>query len=171
VNQRQSADLGQRLTEAWVDWNGNQDPHDSRNTERSVQAAIFNQCFDFLPENARAAIVRDPDDGPPVIAALDGDGLYLISVDKPGEGERPGTTDCSLMPVDPRRSAVACRVTYYGERVNENPLRRETVWAFILGDRKLSLVTQVSPESPLPPEEEFAQALAGLIGWAQFPSD
>lgn len=170
MNQSQSADLSAKLAKAWAGWNGNQDAHESRGLEESVQLATFNQCFGFIPENALAAIIEEPEESP-FLAALDSDRLYLLSVNKPGEGERPGTTDCELKLVEPKQSAVACRTTFYGKRVNADPIRRETTWAFVLGDRELSLTTQVSPEVPFPPEEEFAQALAGLIGWTQFPVD
>lgn len=170
MDQRQSADLAKELAEAWVEWNNNSDVHENRALERSVRVAAFNQCFDFIPDGAVAAVVRDSRDLP-LLAALAGEHLYLISVIKPGEGEGPVTTRCELRLVSPEEGTASSEVTYYGERPGPGPIRRRTSWTFLLGQKELTVLTHISPGSAFPAAEVLAQRLAKAFGWAQFPPD
>lgn len=171
MNQTESRDLSERFSEAWSGWNGPGDsPDEARENMNAVKNAAFNQCFDFLPEGAIAAVVDRHEDSP-CLVALDGDRLYGVFVVSPGTGPRgPATTECDLYAVDPRDSHVACRTKFIGVRASASPLRRETRWIFRIGDLDLSFETRISPErSRLEADETFAQALASALGWKQFP--
>jgi hypothetical protein len=170
MNQAQSAQVSQVFAEAWSAWNANtDDPHEARSNERKVQSAIFNQCFEFLPEDAAVAVIERGEESPGLFVLKD-DRLYILSIKSPGSGQGAGTTECDLFVVDPKQSTVTCQTKFIGERVNASPVQRETVWRFQIGDLNLDLKTFVVPDrGGYRSDEAFAQALAKQIGWDELP--
>lgn len=171
MDQVRASSLSDDLSEKWSRWDtaGDGDPHEARSNERSVKAAVFNQCLDFLPDESVAEVIERGEDSP-VLLAVDGDYLYVLLVKSPGTGEGPATTECELHHINPKRSTVTCQTKFIGERVSEATLPRETTWSFEVGAFKIRFETLVNPNhDKLGAGEAIAQALAKAIGWKEFP--
>jgi hypothetical protein len=170
MNQAQSAQVSQIFAEAWSAWSANTgDPHEARSNERKIQSAVFNQCFEFLPEDAVVAVIERGEESPGLFVLKD-NRLYVLSLKSPVSGQAPAITECDLHILDPKQSTVICQTKYIGERVNDSPMQRETVWRFRIADLSLDFETFVAPDrSWYKPDEIFAQALAEQIGWDEFP--
>lgn len=170
MNQAQSAEVSQAFAEAWSAWNAKtDDPHEARSNERKIQAAVFNQCFEFLPEDAAVAVIERGEESPGLFV-LKGNCLYVLSLKSPGSGQGPATTECDLHVLDPKQSTITCQTKFIGERVNASPMQRETMWRFRIADLRLDFETFVAPGRDWHKSDEiFAQALAKQIGWDEFP--
>jgi hypothetical protein len=171
MDQARSSSLANDLSEKWSSWDtrGKDDPHEARSNERSVRAAVFNQCMDFLPEEAVAEVIERGEDSP-VLLAVDGKHLYALSVRSPGIGEGPATTECDLHHINPETSLVTCQTKFIGERLGEATLPRETTWAFVIGSFEIRFETFVNPaDNSQGTGEAVAQALAQEIGWKVLP--
>lgn len=171
MDQARSSRLSDELSDKWSRWDtgGNGDPHETRRNARSVKAAVFNQCLDFLPDESVAEVIEHGE-GSPVLLVVDGDSLYVLSVSSPGTGEGPATTECGLHHINPERSTVTCQTKFIGERVGEATLPRETTWVFEVGSFKIRFQTLVNPEHDrLGDGETVAQELAKAIGWKELP--
>lgn len=145
-----------------------QEPESASRTYSRVHKAVFDAAFEFVPNDAIAAVI-DNEGEQPVLVGLSSDRLYLLGVDDLSEDLVGAKTTCRMVVVDPARSKVECETSYTGHRTGPARVDRESTWRFEVGDEKLTISTVTAPTRDwLEPGETFAQALADALGW-EFP--
>jgi hypothetical protein len=160
VKQADAANLAREMTNFYVSTRGEEECQENQR----IHGAVFYQLFEFVPENAVAALIHRDGDGVPVIAALHNRQLYLLEV-FPEEGEiRQPATECQMVHVEPGGATVAVRTRYAEARASLSA--RSTTWRFEFNDGpKLTIETQVDPDGEIDRREALARALAAALGW------
>jgi hypothetical protein len=136
-----------------------------------VQMAVFNQAFEFIPEETAWTVIPAEGDTPPKLAALDGLRLYTLTVGDLS-GDLTPSSSCRSVTLDPEATTVECETKYTGIRRNAHPVSRVTTWRFDLGGGDdLTFATKVdADQSRLPQDDWFAQSLAKTLGWTELPN-
>lgn len=129
-----------------------------------VHRAVFHQAFEFIPETSIAALIQRDGDNEPIVVAIDGHQLYLLSV-LPAENDlSQPATECRIVHVEPGRGSVAVR-TKYRPAIGRHPSRSAT-WEFKIADEiTMTIETSFHPEDEIDQREAVAQALARALGW------
>jgi uncharacterized protein YxjI len=77
-----------------------------------IQGAVFDQLFEFVPENAVAAMIQRDEDGIPIIAAFYDRQLYLLEVLPEQDAIQQPETECRMVHVKPGTGTVRVRTRY-----------------------------------------------------------
>jgi hypothetical protein len=160
VNQADSANLARQMMACHVRERG---PGPNQDNQR-IQGAVFEQLFEFVPEDAVAAMIRRHEDDIPIIAAIHDRQLYLLEVFPEQDSMQQPETECRLIHVKPGTATLRVRTRYF-QGTGTVPARR-TTWRFeFSGGPTLTIETQLDPDGEIEPSEALARALAAVLGW------
>jgi hypothetical protein len=160
VNQADSARLAQQMMAAYVRERG---PGPNQENQR-IQGAVFDQLFEFVPENAVAAMILRDQDEVPIIAVCDDRQLYLLEVFPEQDSMQQPETECRMIHVKPGTATVLVRTRYSGSR--GAIAARSTTWRFeFSGGPTLTIDTRLDPDGEVEASEVLARALATALGW------
>lgn len=129
-----------------------------------IRGAVFDQAFEFIPNTAIVALVQRDGDNEPIVVAIDGHQLYVLSL-LPIENEfSQPPTECRIIHVERGRGSVTVQ-TRYRPAIGTRP-SRSTTWKFEIADEvTLTIKTSFHPEDEIERREAVAQALARALGW------
>lgn len=129
-----------------------------------IHGAVFDQAFEFIPDSAVAALIQRDGDNEPVIVAIDGHQLYVLSVLPAENGSPQPATECRIIHVEPGGGSVTVR-TRYRPAIGTRP-SRSTTWKFKVADEiTMTIETSFHPEDEIEAREAVAQGLARALGW------
>jgi hypothetical protein len=133
-------------------------------------AAAFEMAREHLPEGALTTLVQRDGDNAPLLLALKGSALYLLTIADAEKGVAgPLASSCEMLHVAPGVARVRA-VTRFRTRGSAGPAPRTTEWTFDLTDGPLiSFSAHFHPDQREDGREELAQALARGLGW-ELPS-
>ncbi len=137
------------------------------NRREQFHGAAFWHAFEFIPDTALATVLSmTEDDGLPLLVAIDGQRFYKLGFSEfEWRGDDIPTTICEMTQIDPASGYVRIE-SLYDPTSAPKALNRTTSWTFgIDGRLTLTFNTQVSPHGGVDPQETFAHALAGALGW------
>jgi hypothetical protein len=142
-----------------------EDPDRSREIEHGVHRAVHDQLREMVPDAAIFAVLED--ESAPMVVALSGTRLYVVTVGELPAARGPVPTILRMRNIDPLTAVVNCETKYSDHRDPDIDLQvtRETVWRFRVGDIDLKIETNISRDSSwVEKGERFAVALAKVIG-------
>ena len=130
----------------------------------SARTPIFFSAFDFVPDDATAAVIPLGASGEPAVAAVHARQLFLITLEQDQQGSPKANT--RLINLDPLKHRVSVLAGFRGD--HRYPTR-SLEWKFDLGDEVRLEITSVTAHEDgdfgLP--ARFAQALAEALGWPE----
>lgn len=133
-------------------------------------AATFEAAREHLPEGALTTLVQRVGDNAPMLLALKGSALYLLTIAEPEEGATgPIASSCEMLHLAPGVARIRADARFR-TRGSAGPAPRTTDWNFDFTDGPLiSFSAHFHPEQREDGREELAQALARGLGW-ELPS-
>jgi hypothetical protein len=129
-------------------------------------AAAFEAAREHLLEGALTTLVQRVGDGAPMLLALKGSSLYLLTIAEPEEGVLgPPASTCEMLHVAPGVARVRA-VARFRTRGSAGPAPRTTDWSFDFTEGpEISFSAHFHPDQREDGREELAQALARGLGW------
>lgn len=133
--------------------------------EDRIHDAAFYLAFELIPDEALAGRAEMSGHSEPVIAALDRQQLYVLSVGPLNDGD-PATGSVRLIYVAPDTGKVELEAQYMSanQRSRERPPRIAT-WRFTFGDVALAFKTDREIDGEITGEWKLAVKLAEALGW------
>ncbi len=156
--QFKAAEIAGRVSKFYIDTLG-------RSSEEAVriQSAVFHLAYEFIPDDAIADLVVLDRDKAPVILAIDGTQLYILSAKPKGDDDIIPAI-CRTICLTPNTDTVKVETKHWG--TGDLEPAREVVWRFdFADDAPVTLKTTRSAEGVTSGPEDLAQALASAIGW------
>lgn len=139
MEKAKAADLSTRMAEAHVAELDDEEIGDE--LYKGVDEAIFSFAF-LLPENATTAIVRDGET--PILAALSGAQLYLMTAVDGKHNSREVAINCEAHHIRPGHDRVEMKIRFKG--ISGPAAIREVEWNFTIGQSSLMIQTHVHPD-------------------------
>lgn len=133
-------------------------------------AATFEAAREHLPEGARTTLIQRVGDNAPMLVALKGSALYMLTIAEPEEGVTgPVASCCEMLHLAPGVARVRADARFR-TRGSAGPAPRTTDWSFEFTDGpRISFSANFHPDQRDDGREELAQALARELGW-ELPS-
>lgn len=144
------------------------------NASRAYSAfhrALSDHVEEMLPVSPVTVVIEREGDKP-VLLALDGTELHIVTMaDRIGDFE-PATVIDRLEIVDPGRASVECETRYSGHRLDGVQCERNTTWRFQIRDATFAIETFTDrSRNWIEDGEVFSRALANVLGWQRADAD
>lgn len=131
-----------------------------------VLSAMFSLLYEFVPDEAVAAMIQREGDNVPLIAAVKGDKLYTVEYVGGSESGQSAASRCTLTHLAPDSGTATIETRYHRGQTGSDLPPRSAVWTFGLGtDTKLTIQTFVGEDGEVDDRERLAHALALALGW------
>lgn len=129
-----------------------------------VHRAVFYQALE-IPGCPATAIVQRETDNAPMLVAVEGQQVYLLTVGEVKDELGLPETECRMLHVSPGTGSVVQKAKYFDRKGDAAP--RSTTWTFNLDEgTELTIETHFDAgESRRNDREAVARALAGALGW------
>jgi hypothetical protein len=133
-------------------------------------ASTFEAAREHLPDGALTALVQRVEDNAPMLLALKGSSLYLLTILEPEDGvDAPLSSRCEMLHLAPGAARVRADARFR-TRGSAGPAPRTTDWSFDFIDApRIRFSAHFHPDQRGDGREELAQALARALGW-ELPS-
>jgi hypothetical protein len=126
---------------------------------RMYEAVSF-EAADVIPPNAQAAVIQR-DGHEPMLIAVDGARVFLITVEPPEADGHPATAETTLLTLKLGRDCVRRKVRH---RTGSRGRIVSTTWHFEIAGLPLTIHARTGDEKA-DPRDGVARRLAGALGW------